>query len=234
MKQTLLAGLLVMVAAAQLPARGAELGWVAASSGDQLAARSARPTGDTLAGQDTAKLNQARGAQLTIASAHPRFQPWPAAKPEAELPDRQPAGVLNEAGEFDLEAANLPATLAITLRRPAAPLGRHTYRTRRVRTGLFTSRREAVEILTCTYAGPLVLAQLPATAAAPVQLLAGPGYDQAVALRPLALTQKAVLHLCGPHAPQVLAYARLYNLHFQQAADVARLLDFYNRIAVVK
>jgi len=25
----------------------------------------------------------------------------------------------------------------------------------------------------------------------------------------------------------------LYNLHFQQAEEVARLLDYYNRIAVV-
>ena len=141
---------------------------------------------------------------------------------------------LKEAGEFNPEAANLPAALAITLRRPEAPLGRRTFRTRLVRTGRWASHPEAVEILTCTYAGPLVLAQLPATATTPSQLLAGPGYDPATPLRPLALTQEAVLRLCGDRAPQVRAYAMLYNLHFQQADEVARLLDYYNRIAVVK
>lgn len=113
-------------------------------------------------------------------------------------------------------------------------MGRRVYRTRLLRTGYFGTRREAVEILTCTYAGPLVLALLPATAAAPAQLLAGPGYDPAVALRPLALTQEAVLRLCGDCAPQVLAYAHHYDLHFQQAEEVARMLDFHNRIATIK
>jgi hypothetical protein len=52
-------------------------------------------------------------------------------------------------------------------------------------------------------------------------------------LRPLELTQAAVLRLCGARAAQVQAYAMLYNLHFEQADDVARLLDYYNRLAVV-
>ncbi|RYY11511.1 MAG: hypothetical protein EOO36_18900 [Cytophagaceae bacterium] len=147
--------------------------------------------------------------------------------PESVRPDSAA-----EAPEFDPKTANIPAALAITLRRPAAPLGRRSYRTRLVRTGHWASRREAVEILTCTYAGPLVLALLPATAATPAQVLAGPGYDPTAPLRPLELTQAAVLHLCGDRAPQVQAYAMLYNLHFQQAPDVARLLDYYNRIAV--
>jgi hypothetical protein len=43
-----------------------------------------------------------------------------------------------------------------------------------------------------------------------------------------------VLHLCGDRAPQVRAYAMRYDLHFKQADEVARLLDYYNRIAMVK
>jgi hypothetical protein len=135
-----------------------------------------------------------------------------------------------EATELNAEAA----ALANPFRRPEAPLGRRVYRTRLVRTGRWASKPEAVEILTCTYAGPLVLAQLPATATAPSQVLAGPGYDPVTPLRPLELTQEAVLHLCGDRAPQVRAYAMRYDLHFQQADEVARLLDYYNRIAVVK
>lgn len=234
MKQTLLACLLALAAAVQLPAHGAGLRWAAASSSaSQLAAAtSPLPAGKTLGAQDTFKLGSLPGAQVTIASTHPRLKHRLAAGQEAGQPGSSPVAYLDAAGAFNPEAANLPAELAITLRRPAAPLGRRTYRTRLVRTGRFTTRREAVEILTCTYAGPLVLAQLPAAEAAPAQVLAGPGYDPAVALRPLALTQEAVLHLCGDRAPQVLAYARLYNLHFQQADEVARLLDYYNRIAV--
>lgn len=131
------------------------------------------------------------------------------------------------------ETADLPAELAIALRRPAAPLGRRRFSTRLVRTGRWSTRREAVESLTCTDAGPLVLARLPATATTPAQLLAGPGYDKSVALRPLELTQEAVLHLCGARTAQVRAYAMLYNLRFEQVDDVARLLDYYNRLAVV-
>jgi hypothetical protein len=65
-------------------------------------------------------------------------------------------------------------------------------------------------------------------------VLAGPGYDQTVPLRPLELSQEAVLRLCGERARQVRAYAMLYNLHFEETDDVARLLDYYNRIAVVQ
>ncbi|TVT40387.1 hypothetical protein FNT36_12970 [Hymenobacter setariae] len=139
-----------------------------------------------------------------------------------------------EIRELYPETADLPADLALALRRPAAPLGKRRFRTRLVRMGYWGARREAVESLTCTDTGPLVLALLPATATTPAQLLAGPGYDQAAPLRPLELNQTAVLRLCGERASQVRAYAMLYNLHFEQADDVARLLDYYNRIAVVQ
>jgi len=197
-----------------------------------LSAPSAQPAQDTT---KAAAKRLATGLQLTVAALRPQR----AASAETEVPaPTQPSSTeaepTAETPEFDPEKANLPADLAITLRRPTAPLGRRTYRTRLVRTGRWASKSEAVEILTSTYAGPLVLAQLPATATTPSQLLAGPGYDRTTPLRPLELTQEAVLRLCGDRAPQVRAYAMLYNLHFQQADEVARLLDYYNRIAVVK
>lgn len=153
----------------------------------------------------------------------------------AEAAAPEPPTATTTVTPAEVTELNAEATaLASTFRRPEAPMGRRVYRTRLLRTGYFGTHREAVEILTCTYAGPLVLAQLPATAAAPAQLLAGPGYDPAVALRPLPLTQEAVLRLCGDRAPQVLAYARYYDLHFQQAEEVARMFDYYNRIATIK
>jgi hypothetical protein len=152
----------------------------------------------------------------------------------AEL-DSVEAASRAEIRELYPETATLPADLALTLRRPTAPLGKRRFRTRLVRTaGHWGSRREAVESLTCTDTGPLVLALLPATATTPAQVLAGPGYDQTVPLRPLELTQAAVLRLCGERARQVRAYAMLYNLRFEETEDVARLLDYYNRIAVVQ
>lgn len=151
----------------------------------------------------------------------------------AELDSLEAASVA-EIRELYPESATLPADLALTLRRPAAPLGKRRFRTRLVRMGRWHSSREAVESLTCTDTGPLVLARLPAMATTPAQVLAGPGYDQTVPLRPLELSQEAVLRLCGERARQVRAYAMLYNLHFEEADDVARLLDYYNRIAVVQ
>lgn len=151
----------------------------------------------------------------------------------SEQADDTEAAALHEIRELYPESANLPAALALTLRRPTAPLGRRRFRTRLVRTGRWTTRREPVESLTCTDTGPLVLALLAATSTSPAQVVAGPGYDQTVPLRPLELTQAAVLRLCGERASQVRAYAMLYNLHFEQADDVARLLDYYNRIAVI-
>lgn len=151
----------------------------------------------------------------------------------AQADDTEAATLSEIRGRYP-EMADLPAALALTLRRPTAPLGKRRFRTRLVRIGRWGTHREPVESLTCTDTGPLVLALLSATATAPAQVLAGPGYDQTVALRPLELTQAAVLRLCGERAAQVRAYAMLYNLHFEQTDDVARMLDYYNRIAVVK
>jgi hypothetical protein len=148
--------------------------------------------------------------------------------------DNAEASAVSEIRERYPEMADLPATVALTLRRPTTPLGKRRFRTRLVRTSPWSTRREPVESLTCTDTGPLVLALLSATATTQAQVLAGPGYDQTVPLRPLELTQAAVLRLCGERAAQVRAYAMLYNLHFEQTNDVARMLDYYNRIAVVK
>jgi hypothetical protein len=182
--------------------------------------------------QDTTKTGARQPAmrsQATIAATQLHNISALVEMPTSELPAAETAAPA-EASELNAEAA----ALANPFRRPEAPLGRRVYRTRLVRTGRWASKAEAVEILTCTYAGPLVLAQLPATATTPSQVLAGPGYDPTTPLRPLDLTQEAVLRLCGDRAPQVRAYAMRYDLHFQQADEVARLFDYYNRIAVVK
>ena len=237
MIQTLLVGLLALVAGS--PAQGhtgrAGAAATAGSSKSQLAeVTQPLPAGKALVGQDTSKFGRLSGGpQSAFVRTHPQIGQRLLGLPKVEQFNNAAVDSLGEAPEFDPETASIPAALAITLRRPAAPLGHRTYRTRLVRTGHWASRREAVEILTCTYAGPLVLALLPATTAAPSQVLAGPGYDPETPLRPLELTQAAVLRLCGDRAPQVRAYAMLYNLHFQQADEVARLLDYYNRIAVV-
>jgi hypothetical protein len=228
MIRTLLTCLLALAASTQVQAHGSHA--AAGNSASHLAEdEGLLPDGKSLLVQDTTKTDSHQRAQIIIARSLVRTRPQ-----QVEAPATSEAASAAEAPDFNPETAGLPAELAITLRRPEAPLGRRTYRTRLVRTGRFATHAEAVEILTSTYAGPLVLAQLPATDAAPAQVLAGPGYDATVALRPLPLTQEAVLHLCGERAPQVQAYARLYNLHFQQADEVARLLDYYNRIATVK
>ena len=237
MIKTLPAGLLLLAVFLQAEGHGSRAGQPTGMHGSKSAQATVacvRPAGQAQYVADTTLLGSRRVP--TLASAHPRASRYLPASPTPAA--AQPDSVSEAAGEettiFDPTAADLPTSLAITLRRPEAPQGRRTYRTRLVRTGRWATRREAVEILTCTYAGPLVLAQLPATAATPSQVLAGPGYDPEATLRPLELTQAAVLRLCADRAPQVQAYARLYNLHFEQATDVARLLDYYNRIAVVK
>lgn len=234
MTNALPACLLVLALGFQAQAYGSDAAHAARERASQLAekqfgefCRPAQDTAKTLAGRLPA------GASLPVAAARWRTGTKLAEGQRIELPSSTEAVVTEKDTEFNPDSANLPAALAITLRRPAAPLGQRTFRTRLVRTGRWSAHPEAVEVLTCTYAGPLVLARLPATATTPSQLLAGPGYDRSAPLRPLELTQEAVLRLCGDRAPQVRAYAMLYNLHFQQADEVARLLDYYNRIAVV-
>ena len=117
------------------------------------------------------------------------------------------------------------------------------YRPRLVRDGgVSGTRREYVEVLTTLDGGPLVLGWVysPAPAEAigayaPLQtLVAGPGYAGSEALRPLELTQAAVSRLFGKRADQVRTFATSENLHYDQPADVARLVDYFNRVAVAK
>ncbi len=66
-------------------------------------------------------------------------------------------------------------------------------------------------------------------------LVAGPGkggVDEP--LHPLELSQAAVLQLCGQHATEVQTFAASHHLRFDQPAEVARMLDQYNRLAVAR
>ena len=116
------------------------------------------------------------------------------------------------------------------------------FRPRLVKEGSAGTRREFVEVLTATDAGPLLLALL-YTAGAPAAdgrkglvplLLVGNGAAPAEPLRPLVLTQAAVLRLFGARADDVRTFAGAQRLRFDQPAEVARMLDHYNRVAVVK
>jgi hypothetical protein len=205
------------------------------ASARTLKAPASKPkSGITLYVQELGSLRLVGDYQLATQNQPSAAQPDSLAAILFAQADSAEASARREIRVLYPETADLPASLALTLRHPEAPMGKRRFRTRLVRTGRWGTRREAVESLTCTDTGPLVLALLPATAATPAQLLAGPGYDQKALLRPLELSQAAVLRLCGERAPQVRAYAMLYNLHFEQADDVARLLDYYNRIAVVQ
>jgi hypothetical protein len=110
------------------------------------------------------------------------------------------------------------------------------YRARVVQEGKQGARREAVEILTSIDSGPLLLAWLPVVSEAGLTqvLVAGPGTAATEPLRPLELTQAAVLRLCGSRADEVRSFASTRHLRYEQAADVAKLLDYYNRVAVAK
>lgn len=111
------------------------------------------------------------------------------------------------------------------------------YRTRLVQEGKQGARREAVEILTSIDSGPLLLAWLPVVsepAGLAQVLVAGPGTAATEPLRPLELAQAAVLRLCGSRADEVRSFASARHLRYEQASDVAKMLDYYNRVAVAK
>lgn len=123
---------------------------------------------------------------------------------------------------------------------PAAPLRR--FRSRLVKEGSGGTRREYVEVITATDASPLLLAWLYAPADdAPTSkrplvgtLLAGPGTAGNEPLRPLEPTESAVLRLFGGRANDVRTYATAQHLDYTRPADIAKMMDHYNRIAVVK
>jgi hypothetical protein len=111
------------------------------------------------------------------------------------------------------------------------------YRVRLVQEGKQGTRREAVEILTSIDSGPLLLAWLPVVpepSGLMQVLVAGPGTASAEPLRPLELTQAAVLHLCNSRADAVRSFATTRHLRYELPTDVAKMLDYYNRIAVAR
>jgi hypothetical protein len=116
------------------------------------------------------------------------------------------------------------------------------FRTRLVKEGTGGARREYVEVLTAVDAGPLLLAWLYASsedvaagrlAAAPLVLM-GVGNEPNEPLRPLDLNQGAVLRVFGKRDDDMRKFAESQHLRFDQPADVARIIDHYNRVAVVK
>ncbi|GAB3586301.1 hypothetical protein GCM10027345_35630 [Hymenobacter daeguensis] len=116
------------------------------------------------------------------------------------------------------------------------------FRPRLVKEGSVGTRNEFVEVLTAVDAGPLVLAWLYSSGAdaaagrlslAPV-LLVGAGNEPTEPLRPLDLNQSAVLRLFGKRDDDMRKFAEAQHLQYDQPADVARLIDHYNRVAVVK
>ncbi len=135
---------------------------------------------------------------------------------------------------FDLGAEDqLPAPAAVPIG-PVGPAGPRRFRASLVQGSRWSTRPQIVEILTCTEAGALVLAVLPTSATGSQQAIVGSGPSRTEPMRPLELTRTAVLNLFGNRAPQVYAFAMTYDLHFEQAADVARMCDYFNRLAVVQ
>ncbi|NML66064.1 hypothetical protein HHL22_12695 [Hymenobacter sp. RP-2-7] len=124
---------------------------------------------------------------------------------------------------FDLGTENDPAT-------------RRRYRPRLVHESHQLDRREAVQVLTATDAGPLVLAWLPlllpGTASPGQLLLAGSGHNADQPLQQLSLNGPDVLHLLNERAQKVQTFARTNNLHCGVPQEVAQMLDYYNRLAV--
>lgn len=113
------------------------------------------------------------------------------------------------------------------------PVGR--YRVRLVSEGRLATRREAVQVLTTTDTGPLLLAWLPLVGddgRLEQVLLVGPGYDLTRPLRPLDLNPAAVLRLFGKRGDALREYARVNSLSFSIPAHVARIFDYYNRLVV--
>ena len=116
------------------------------------------------------------------------------------------------------------------------------FRPHLVKEGSAGTRRDFVEVLTTVDAGPLLLVWLYASGAdatagrlslAPL-LLVGPGTASSDPLRPLELSQGTVLKLFGARANEVRSFAGGQHLNYDQPADVARMIDYYNRVAVVK
>ncbi len=116
------------------------------------------------------------------------------------------------------------------------------FRPRLVKEGSAGTRHEFVEVLTAVDAGPLLLARLYSAGAdaaagrlsATPLLLVGVGNEPTEPLHPLSLSQGDVLRLFGKRDDDIKAFATAQHLQYDQPADVARMIDHYNRVAVVK
>lgn len=116
------------------------------------------------------------------------------------------------------------------------------FRSRLVKDG-GSPRPEFVEVLTAIDAGPLLLAWLYAPSPIPTAngrrplagtLVAGPGTSGSEPLRPLEPTQASVLHLFGSRTKDVRSFAEEQHLDYTRPGDIARMMDHYNRVAVVR
>lgn len=115
------------------------------------------------------------------------------------------------------------------------------FRPRLVKDGAGGSRRDFVEVLTAVDAGPLLLAWLYSYGAdaaagrlsATPLLMVGSGTDANEPLRPITLSQPEVLRLFGKRDKDVSTFANAQHLQYDQPADVAKMIDHYNRVAVV-
>ena len=116
------------------------------------------------------------------------------------------------------------------------------FRPRLVKEGSAGSRHEFVEVLTAVDAGPLLLARLYSSGADATAgrlsmmplLLVGVGNEPTEPLHPITLSQGEVLRLFGKRDDDVKKFAETQHLQYDQPADVARMIDHYNRVAVVK
>ena len=125
---------------------------------------------------------------------------------------------------------------------PGAAMPPRRFRPRLVKEGSAGQRREFVEVLTAVDAGPLLLAWLYTSGADAVAgrlsmaplLLVGAGNDPSEPLRPLEPSRAAVQRLFGNRAEAVNAYALTKQLLYDKPIDVARMMDYFNRLAVVK
>ncbi|MDQ2772702.1 MAG: hypothetical protein M3Y54_19625 [Bacteroidota bacterium] len=116
------------------------------------------------------------------------------------------------------------------------------FRPRLVKEGSAGSRRDYVEVLTAVDAGPLLLGWLFSNGADATAgrlsleplLMVGAGNDANEPLRPLDLNQSSVLKLFGKRAEDVSGFAMRQELKYFQAEDVAKMIDYYNKRAVVK
>lgn len=126
---------------------------------------------------------------------------------------------------------------------PESPLRRFRSRLVKEGKGMGTTRREFVEVLTAVDAGPLLLAWLytpgpeeAGTGRRPLAqlLVAGPGVGTDDPLRPVELGKENVLKLFGKRDEEIRSFAAGQRLSYDKAPDVARMVDYFNRVALAK